>query len=189
MQVQLTRLESRLRVFAAWQARHRRDGWRITRTEWALPRGTVLEVPDQRPMPITGTVDRVDVREDRSATMVIDYKTSEQANTPEKTHRRDGRWTDLQLPLYRHLLPAGEIQGEITLAYVALPRDLKKVGLLAAEWTDDEHADAIDCARQVVRDIRAGRFEMSDDFPVRYRDEFETICQSTVFAGAETTPA
>ena len=45
--------------------------------------------------------------------------------------------------------------------------------------------DAIGTARDVVRNIRAGRFEMSEDYPARFEDAFANICQTRVFGGGD----
>ena len=119
---------------------------------------------------------------------MIDYKTGEKARTPEKAHRDGARWTDLQLPLYRHLLAADGVDGEVGLAYFCLPGTLKEIEILEAGWSPEEIDEAVDVARGVVRDIRAGKFERNPDFPLHYRDAFETICQTRVFgAGGQVS--
>jgi len=104
---------------------------------------------------------------------LFDYKTGDRGQGPEETHRagKPGArvWTDLQLPLYRHLLPLvhdadgrrpyteGE-QGAIQLAYIALPRDLDGVGPLVAGWSEEELREADECACAVIRLLRQNVF-------------------------------
>ncbi|MHC4948768.1 MAG: PD-(D/E)XK nuclease family protein [Planctomycetota bacterium] len=185
VRIQIARLRRRLSVFAARQAARRRAGWRIERAEHVLPETARLDVPGQADVRVTGKVDRVDRHEETGAWLVIDYKTGEKARTPEKAHRDGARWTDLQLPLYRHLLAADGVDGEVGLAYFCLPGTLKEIEILEAGWSPEEIDEAVDVARGVVRDIRAGKFERNPDFPLHYRDAFETICQTRVFGAGE----
>ena len=102
----------RLAHFARVQAAHRAAGWRIGRAEFAIE-GFELDG-----MPVTGRIDRLDVHDD-GRVLVLDYKTSDRAETPEEAHLaacrdpgavaesaladHDGkpaRWINLQLPLY-----------------------------------------------------------------------------------------
>jgi hypothetical protein len=134
--------------------------------------GVAFEV-DGEPVHLTGRIDRIDYHPDRRSWALFDYKTGDRGEAPEDTHRagkKDARyWTDLQLPLYRHLLPevydaegqrpcaAGE-PGGIELAYIALPRDLDDVGRVPAGWSDEELREADECARGVVRLLRRNLF-------------------------------
>jgi hypothetical protein len=189
IRIQLARLRERLRVFARHQARRRLEGWRIDRCEFALPEATFLEIDGQPPMRIKGTIDRID-RSDRDGSwMIIDYKTSEAGKSPDKTHRasrNSGRvWDDLQLPLYRHLAAQHGVTGTVQLAYMNLPKKPEQEALHVARWSPADLDDAIGTARDVVRNIRAGRFEMAEDYPARFEDAFANICQTRVFGGGE----
>ena len=44
-------------------------------------------------------------------------------------------------------------------------------------------------ARDIVRSIRAGRFDIMGDFAARYQDDFANICQTRVFGGADDLEA
>ncbi len=106
-------LKARLAHFAQVQAAHRAAGWRILHAESAIE-GFALDG-----MPVSGRIDRLDENERDGRLLVLDYKTSDKAETPEDAHlaacredadvpefvrtERDGKpakWTDLQLPLY-----------------------------------------------------------------------------------------
>jgi len=121
--------------------------------------------------------------------MIIDYKTSEAGKTPDRTHkaaRSSGRvWDDLQLPLYHHLAAQHGITGPVQLAYMNLPKKAEQETLHVARWSPADLDDAIGTARDIVRNIRAGRFDMADDYPARFEDAFANICQTRVFGGAE----
>lgn len=187
IRIQLARLRDRLHAFSRHQARRRLEGWKIQRCEFELPEATYLEIPEQAPMRIKGKIDRIDQNERDGSWMIIDYKTSEAGKTPDKTHkaaRSSGRvWDDLQLPLYRHLAAQHGFEGPIQLAYMNLPKKSEQEALHVARWSPADLDDAIGTARDVVRNIRAGRFEMSEDYPARFEDAFANICQTRVFGG------
>ena len=115
-------LQQRLAHFARVQAAHRAAGWRIARAEFALE-GFELDG-----MPVRGRIDRLDIHDADGRALVLDYKTSDTAETPEKTHLKSltaaraaetaafamlevngklMRWNDLQLPLYLLALQRG----------------------------------------------------------------------------------
>ncbi len=189
IRIQLARLRERLRVFARYQARRSADGWVIRHCEFELPAETFLEIPDQAPMRIKGKIDRIDQSERDGSWMIIDYKTSEAGKTPDRTHkasRSSGRvWDDLQLPLYHHLAAQHGVSGSVQLAYMNLPKKAEQETLHVARWSLADLDDAIGTARDIVRNVRAGRFEMADDYPARFEDAFANICQTRVFGGAD----
>ncbi len=189
IRIQLARLRERLRVFARHQARRSTEGWVIRRCEFELPENTFLEIPDQLPMRIKGQIDRIDQSERDGSWMIIDYKTSEAGKTPDKTHkaaRSTGRvWDDLQLPLYHHLAAQHGFTGPVQLAYMNLPKKPEGEALHVARWSAADLDDAIGTARDIVRNVRAGRFDMAEDYPARFEDAFANICQTRVFGGGE----
>jgi hypothetical protein len=158
--LQMELLKLRIRHFAHAQARRRAQGWRIAHQEWEPPeQGVAFEV-DGAPVMLVGRIDRVDVHEGTGAVAVLDYKTGESVEGAEKSHKRGGKWKDLQLPLYRHLArslaPGGEIDG-LKLEYAILPSE-EGAAFDEAKWGPQELASADEEARRVVREIRAGRF-------------------------------
>ncbi|MCX7591562.1 MAG: PD-(D/E)XK nuclease family protein, partial [Kiritimatiellae bacterium] len=95
---------------------------------------------------IVGRVDRMDRNRRTGAIRIMDYKTSDEAKTPEEIHLgtvstetpdyarlvvdgKEKRWKDLQLPLYRYLLGRNRVlpeSREVELAFFNLPRDVEK---------------------------------------------------------------
>lgn len=197
VQVQMARLEQRLRSFARFQAAHRAQGWRISHCELAFDGTVALDVPGQNPMPIHGKIDRIDRHEQTGQWLIIDYKTGERGDSPHRAHHgceklpADGSvdWQDLQLPLYHYLarqVGIGIAQHDtVGLAYVCLPHQTNGARLKCAQWTANHLEEAIERARSVVQAIRAGRFDRNLDFDRRF-DPFARICQS--FAFAEPVP-
>ncbi|MBN1591106.1 MAG: PD-(D/E)XK nuclease family protein [Pirellulales bacterium] len=182
IRIQAEQLRLRLAQFARWQADRAERGWRIEHVEEGpSPDVAILDV-DGEPIGLRGRIDRIDVNGATGERIILDYKTSDTAKTPEQTHReKRSRWIDLQLPLYRHLARGLGIEGPVALGYIALPKDVAKVGLLRAEWSAEELENADETARQVVRDIRAGKFWPPTDPPPPFAEEFSAICQDGQF--------
>jgi hypothetical protein len=118
---------------------------------------------------LSGKIDRVDVRDagGRREWAILDYKTGDAPEPPDKTHRaRDGTWRDLQLPLY--VLLARELGCERTdeLGYFALGAEEKNSDVLLAPWKEPDLAAAHAAARDVVDAVIDGKFfDEGRDFP------------------------
>jgi hypothetical protein len=159
--LQIEQLRYRLHRFAEHQARRAQAGWRIAAVERAFTRE--LDV-DDRPCLVKGTVDRIDVHAGTRSWAVLDYKTGDWQPPPRKAHKNPaGEWLDLQLPLYRWLCAdlGAELgaRAEPELGYAKIcPRD-KDVGFAMHVWPEEEIGEALDKAREIVRAVRAGRFD------------------------------
>jgi hypothetical protein len=178
VELQAIQLRRRLATFAAWQAEHTEAGWSIWKTEQKAE----AVVPELDPsFRIEGRIDRIDRHAD-GRWLLLDYKSGEAGRTPDQQHRgtREGVrcWTNLQLPLYRHLARHGlglEIEA-VEVGYVALPRQAPKEGLLQlAAWSPEELQGADATARAVIQSVRGARFWPPGE-PVRYADGLERIC-------------
>lgn len=171
--LQHIQLHARLDAFAHWQAQQWAFGWRIDparlEQEWSADL-----IVDHQAVRITARIDRVD-HHDTQGSRIIDYKTAESALSPRKTHRRGEQWTDLQLPLYQWMAATQDLTGPIDTGYVLLPGDVKKIGYTSAQWTPAEVQDAVDTAAQVVRDLRACRFETLGEIPA-WDDGLAALC-------------
>lgn len=176
VRLQVEQLRYRLRGFAEWQLTWLGEGWEAVAVEIETPESGVPFAVDGEPMMLTGRIDRIDRHAGTGAWAVLDYKTSARDRTPESAHRRrDGTWRDLQLPLYRHLLPAlsrtgalpeelGRPHAELRLGYVNLsPRGVSHA---LAEWTAADLSAADEAARECVRLLRSGRIPFREDEPV-----------------------
>jgi ATP-dependent helicase/nuclease subunit B len=171
--VQLESARQRLARAAAVQAREQAEGWSIERIEWPF-------ALDLGGLEVRGRIDRIDRHEPTGAWRVLDYKTSDAAPPPPKTHLRPRRagderlpgwmgvgvggreyvWADLQLPVYLRAL-AREPAGAVSLigGYFNLPKAAGETAL--APWPELagpllESAGA--CADGVAAAIRAGEF-------------------------------
>ncbi len=184
VQVQLANMELRLAAIAAAQAAWRRDGWEIEYVE--LPfrhsgesgRWAILDV-DGEPFHLLGRIDRVDLNRTTGERAVIDYKSNDRGDNPDKSHRKSGQWTSLQLPLYRHLMRSLGVSEKIRLGYFNLPKKQAGCGWSEAQWSDDDLAEADEVARHVVRQIRRQVFWPPEEGPVNGFDEYAWLCQES----------
>jgi len=151
---------ARLDEFAGWQARRRGSGWRVEHVEWR-PKGLQVLLPS---LPfefhIRGKIDRID-RHDDGSVAILDYKTGDNGEKPEKTHGGRDKWRDLQLPLYRHLaaelgLPSDP--NKLSLGYVTLPRQGAGEYFLKASWRRDDLDNADAKAREVATRVHERDF-------------------------------
>ncbi|MDP2481135.1 MAG: PD-(D/E)XK nuclease family protein [Candidatus Palauibacterales bacterium] len=188
VRLQVEQLRLRLRTFGAWHVERVRAGWETAAVEVSTPGTGAPLVVDGEPLPITGRIDRIDRNVRSGEWAILDYKTSAVPSSPDATHRSgrgaSRRWVDLQLPLYRHLLPAMVAAGEVPaalaatgttvrLGYVNVSREGTEASM--ASWTEDELASADEAARACVRLLRAGTFAFTEDEPVDRRSLFAAL--------------
>ncbi|HTU24270.1 MAG TPA: PD-(D/E)XK nuclease family protein, partial [Pirellulales bacterium] len=193
VRVQGEQIRGRLAAFARWQADWRTKGWRIRDAEMEVNAAHKICLPGagqgsghrDEPVYLRGRIDRIDVHDASGETIVFDYKTGDGnarggQQTPEKAHRNSaGEWTDLQLPLYRHLVRAIGVEGSVRLGYILLPKDTSKVAESLADWDESLLATADARAAEVIAHIMAENFWplASDDKPATWFPEFAAICQ------------
>jgi RecB family exonuclease len=185
--LQIESAHERLRKFAVWQAARRADGWKMCAVELKFERQSSSLDVDDEPMPLRGRLDRVDVHED-GRLAILDYKTSNALTNVRTAHgpKKDGSWHDLQLPLYDHLYRQKHgLDGvaAIELAYCNLGRD--SVEYSEAKWTRDELDDALECAREIVREIRRGKLPPPRPEAARRFPELSPICRDAILSSDE----
>jgi RecB family exonuclease len=181
IRVQVEQLRLRLREFANWQAAWAAQGWEIKYVEKSPEEGKAKIDVDGQGTKLRGRIDRIDFHPATGKWMIIDYKSSDTPSTPEKAHRSNDEWIDLQLPLYRHLAAGMGINGSPQLAYVVLPKDTSKIDILVAEWTEEELKSADDVAAEVIRNVRAKKFWPPAESPPDFSEDFAPICQDGQF--------
>ncbi|HSJ07358.1 MAG TPA: PD-(D/E)XK nuclease family protein, partial [Longimicrobiales bacterium] len=184
--LQITQLLERLSAFARWHADWLAAGWHVVGVECYVEGGIDFDV-DGTPIRLRGRIDRIDYNERTGRWAVFDYKTGDRADPPHKVHCRgksrgaDIAWKNLQLPLYRHLLPyvldtGGQVVftgslDDVDLGYILLCSDIDAVGAVLADWTAEELDKADDAARACVRLLRDNEFAYDPDLSIRYIDE------------------
>ena len=174
VKIQFEQFHNVIREFAKRQAKLFHEGWRIQHTEVNLEFPFIV---DDEPISIYGCIDRIDRNVHSGNWRILDYKTAERALAPEKVHQKDGGWINLQLPLYRHIAQALGIEAA-ELAYFSVPIG-GSVTVKVAPWSEADIDDAMDAARQVVRNIRERRFWPPSD-QLQFRDQWEDICMTGV---------
>ena len=178
VRVQLESMRARLHSFASEQAEARAEGWEIIATEKAITRTDEPKL-GVGPLFLTGTMDRVEVNESQGLLRVLDYKTFGQPHSPASTHLASKRlrpdvssaactyqgkdmfWKDLQLPLYRYMVPHiwPEHRGkQIEVGYCLLPADPDETGIEMFSLDDSEWKSALACAKEVASLIKQGVF-------------------------------
>ena len=182
VKIQIEQLRLRLNAFAEKQAEWAAAGWRIEHTEVpGRDHGDAELEVDGKPMILRGRIDRIDANAETGERIIFDYKSSDSGKTPDQTHRKRGEWTDLQLPLYRHLARSLGVEPPVQLGFILLPKDVNRVQFCLAEWTDQDLDEADEVARKVVRGIRQEIFWPPVEPPPDFSEEFASICQDGVF--------
>lgn len=172
VRVQVEQLRRRLARFADVQAAEARDGWRIRGDLIERRREVAVEV-DGESFTIVGRIDRIDQHPERGY-RVLDYKTSDAGRSPEQTHRKQGDWVDLQLPLYLTLTEALGL-GTPTLGYFNLPKAEADTGVASARWDAAELGEAFAARDAVIRGVRGRVFWPPSLDPPSYTDAFTRI--------------
>ena len=182
VRVQIENMRARLAAAAVTESIIREEGWRTLEAEFKVTAGDKHMLGG---LPITGTIDRIDVHPEKGL-RILDYKTYSQTKNPSKTHigpaqerehlpeaeleirtkkgdPRPRSWIDLQLPLYAWL--AGRIWPEqaakgIEVGYFLLPPDgdTTKDSLEIFELTNEMQASAEKCAERIAGLVQSGHF-------------------------------
>lgn len=190
IKIQLDAAQQRLGAAARVQASLLREGWEILNSEMSIEG----ELND---LPVHGKIDRIDRHRETGRIRILDYKTSDKAEDPDKAHigsalpdvadymrvninGKEKRWLDLQLPLYQMLLPdTEEFQGPVKLGYFNLPKATNDTGV--AIWDDFDNGlmeSARSCAEGIVRDIQNHTF-WPPARSVQY-DDFESLFHANI---------
>lgn len=188
VRIQAEQARSRLDRFATWQTDWTRQGWRIEHVETAVDGERAWLEIDGEPMYLRGRIDRIDIHDATRQRVLFDYKTGETARPPEAVHRnRQSEWTDLQLPLYRHLVKGLGLGDDLRLGYIVLPKALSDIGASLAEWSPADLSQADAVAADVVRQVRAERFWPPSAVTSPY-DDFAVLCRTTYMSHPAAVP-
>jgi RecB family exonuclease len=189
IRLQLEQARRRLQRFSSLQAELVRTGWRIVYAERDAEEDNKheLAVPfpaGSEPLTLVGRIDRIDFNESQRTLRVLDYKTADEAKTPNQSHRKADKWIDLQLPLYRHLRHAVNLDVPsdctVELGYFNLPKSLDEVGVVTAGWDDALLAGADELARDVIRKLRDEVFGPITYPAPKFCEDLAAICLDNV---------
>ena len=190
VRLQIAQAEKRLQVVAERQAERFAAGWRIYAAEASVDERPTdrqgrpkiaagIEV-DGEFMGLRGRFDRIDHHPDTGRWAILDYKTH--GHPPEKKHLRqvdgESRWIDLQLPLYRRMIPFLGIDAEpddVELGYFNIGEKAEETRVNVATFSSGQLEAADELIRDCIRGIRAGQFRPTDD-RVAF-DDYEMILQ------------
>ena len=147
-----------------------REGWEIVESE-------VMIETELNGTNVSGRIDRIDRHRQTGRLRLIDYKTSDKAFKPQDAHTqsassdtpdyakvlidgRERRWINLQLPLYKIMLPnSWASQGPIELGYFNLPKTLGGTGVETwSGFSSELLQSARSCAMSIIDQIRNQRF-------------------------------
>ncbi|MDR3198165.1 MAG: PD-(D/E)XK nuclease family protein [Planctomycetaceae bacterium] len=178
--IQAERALKRLEAFAVWQAEWANSGHSIIKTEFNFNDDSIFLNIDGKKILLRGRIDRIDREEKTGRLIVLDYKTSDSAPEPEKTHRKKNTegnlvWIDFQLPLYYYILRQSDYSEEIALGYILLPKDVTATDIKLAAWTSADIQEAVTQAEDIARHILNNDFKMADS-PPPYCEAFAGIC-------------
>lgn len=184
VEIQLEQMRQRVDGFAQWQAGRTRDGWEIHYVEKKPldPGGFDFELEPGRSVKLRGSIDRIDYHKETDTWQILDYKTGERGDTPGRSHQEKGEWVDLQLPLYRLIAEEFDVQGNVQLGYILIPKSASDIGAVLADWSDEQLAEAWELARECARNIVDLKF-WEPVYTARQLggSEFAPICQDDVF--------
>jgi len=182
VRVQIENMRVRLAAAAVTEAAIRAEGWRTLKAEYRV---TADDNHVLGGLPITGTIDRIDVHPEKGL-RILDYKTYSQPKNPSKTHIGPARerkhlpeaeleiltkkgdprprsWVDLQLPLYawlaRRIWPEHAEKG-VEVGYFLLPPDgdLGDKALEIFSLTAEMQSSAEKCAERIAQLVKSGHF-------------------------------
>ena len=191
VEIQFEQARHRLNAFAKWQATWAMQGNRILYAEWDMNQKNATGVnahigmEDGRQMGLRGRIDRIDVNLQTGKGYLLDYKSSDTAVKPEAAHFKSGKWVDLQLPLYWHVIRQSPTIfpgiSDWSAGYIVLPKDVTKTGLMEAEWGVSEYQSAMETARGVIENVWDGNFgpEHLAKIPPRFSEMYSAICLDT----------
>ena len=137
---------------------------------------------DGEPFLVRGRIDRVDRHSKTGELAVFDYKTGDAGTPPDKAHRKNGQWIDLQLPLYRHLIAARDYYsgGPIQLGYTWHPATSRRRSMPWPNGAREELLTADAVAHGVIRAVRRKEFWPPAAEPPQYGELWAGICQDEV---------
>ncbi len=182
--MQVAQAERRLKAVAKEQAARIAAGWKIHASEASVDetRGAGVEVDGKR-MGLRGRFDRIDHHAESGRWAILDYKTH--GHRPEKKHLKktdEGyQWIDLQLPLYRMMIPFLGIDAQpadVQLGYFNISEKDEETRINIAEFSDEQMQQAEELIHDCIRGIWAGDFEPTSD-RVQF-DDYGMILQTGV---------
>lgn len=183
--IQKEQMKQRLAWAAAKLAEAARE-FRVVECEYVL--GGEANGVEFEGAKIRGRIDRIEFSPSQNLLRLIDYKTTDSGDSPEKVHYnpRSGKFSDLQLPLYRMLIirdpnfqakhPEIELNTvRILCGYLTMPKSVTETQIIMWEEMDGIMHQAEDLVREIIagiREMKNGIFREDPDKRILY-DRFE----------------
>jgi ATP-dependent helicase/DNAse subunit B len=187
--LQLEQARRRLREFAVRQVQLVREDWLIKHVESSEESRKELRASflvDGISIVLLGRIDRIDYQPTTKTLRILDYKTADMAQHPDKTHQSKGQWIDLQLPLYRHLWPDAvkDVPADcrVELGYLNLPKQAEETTFLQASWKEPDLERADEEARGVIRKLRRQEFWKPTYPAPEFSEDLAAICLDNLFS-------
>lgn len=167
--LQIVQAERRLKAVAKAQSQRAAEGWKIHATEASVNEqsGAGIEVDGKR-MGLRGRFDRIDFHPETGRWAILDYKTH--GHKPEKKHLKKTehgeQWIDLQLPLYRMMIPFLGIDAppsEVGLGYFNVSERDEETRINIAEFSETQMQQAEELICDCIRAIWAQEFAPTSD--------------------------
>ncbi len=192
IRVQIAQAQDRLATFAIKQVEYFADGWETKFHEETcrLLKGSEFLPGLNAPIELYGRIDRIDYHPGKDLWAIWDYKTSDAGKKPLANHfSKSQGWTDLQLPLYRHLLRTLNVSvtGDIQLGYILLPKTSTSIDFSIANFQPEQLAEADELAYQIMEKVSRGIYEPLTTSAIDY-DDFARICQAGVQSSVPPKP-
>ena len=167
--LQITQAERRLATLAVRHARRIDQGWTIHATEASVsPSDGAKVIVPEGSMGLKGRFDRIDFHRETGQWAILDYKTH--GHRPEKKHLKkiDGemQWIDLQLPLYRMMIPFLGIDvppKEVQLGYFNVSDKDDETKINIAEFSEELMSQAETKIHECVSGVLRQEFEPTSD--------------------------
>jgi len=189
VKLQVIQAERRLKIVAQRQAERIADGWYIRKSEASVSEQQTTESDaasvwvDGKPMGLRGRFDRIDYHPQTDRWAILDYKTH--GHPPEQKHlKKQGdeyHWVDLQLPLYRLMIPFLRIDADpadVQLGYFNISEKDEETKINLANFDAAQLEQAEQLIHDCIRNIWAGKFEPTEE-RVLY-DDYSMILQTGV---------
>lgn len=182
--IQLEQAQRRLSEFAKKQAEWAAKGWEIRWIEHKVEKKdeVYLNLGDGNRMLVHGRIDRIDYHPKEDRFTVWDYKTGDQTDLPMKNHLKGNTWIDWQLPLYGLLIQTLGIRdlSKVSFGYILLPKNIADTQFALADFTLEQHGEALQSAAEIAKKVAAGVF-----WPPKYKqihplDDYNAITQRSV---------
>lgn len=185
VKIQLRSARQRLSAVAAIQVQERKLGWKIEAVELSLDSQMVIDG-----VKVRGKVDRIDRNEKTGEVRVLDYKTTDKGDDPNRAHLskitsstnldwlpdyarfelagKEYRWKNLQLPLYRLSLQE-EFGRQIRCGFFNLPKSVGDTGITMFQALQEAHdLAARSCAEGVISDVKSEKF-----WPIKVAENYD----------------